>query len=95
MPEIHTGPVLLRFLSTTRVFLTGIFLPIVIKLYSYKDGGVRNLQKIDYFCKYFRHQRNMRKYDLTRKLRSFRPVVKVKYMKNCKAIFNLNRLGCF
>ena len=34
------------------------FLIIFVKLFGYKDSGVRNLQKIEYFYGYFRHSRN-------------------------------------
>ena len=37
----------------------GSFLIIVVKLYSYKDGDVRNLQEFEYFKNYFRQNENM------------------------------------
>ena len=35
------------------------------------------------------------KYDLTSNLILFRPVTKVKYINNCKAVFNLKHMGLF
>ena len=55
----------------------GSFLIIVLKLSSYKDGDVGNLQKIEYEYDYFRHSRNAWKYDLTSDLRLCRLVMKV------------------
>ena len=58
MPKIYTGSVLLNFLSNTRGLNMVSILLIVVKLYNYKVGDVRNLRKIEYFYDYFRHSAN-------------------------------------
>ena len=49
----------------------------VVKLYRYIDGDVRNLRKFEYFYKYFGHLCNAGIYNLTSNLRLFRAVIKV------------------
>ena len=95
MPGICTGPVLVSFLSNTRVLDMESFLIISINLSSYEDGDVGNLRKFEYFNDYFRHGSNTQKYDLTCDLRFFKPVTKVKYINNCKEIFDFELMLLF
>ena len=71
------------------------FLHIVVKLYNYKDSDVGNLRKLEYFYDSFRHSRIVWKYNLTSNLRLCRPVLKVKNISNCKAIFEVKQMGLF
>ena len=82
MPGIRTSAVLLRFLPTERGLDMGSFLIIVVKLYCYIDGNVRNLRKSEYSTRIFKTFTDVRKYDLTNDLRFFKPVTKVKYINN-------------
>ena len=49
MPKIRNNQVLFRFFWAGRGMNMVQFLLIVVKLYSYKDIHVGNLQKIEYF----------------------------------------------
>ena len=89
MPGIRTCLVLLSFLSTARGLNMGSFLSIVLKLYSYKDGDFGNQRKFEYLMRIFKI------YNLTSDLRFLRPVMKVKYIDNCKAILDFKQMGLF
>ena len=95
MYKFWNGAVFLRFLWNTRGLNIWSFLIIVVKSYSYKYGDVRNLGKFEYLYDYFRHKRNVQKYDLSSDLRLFRPVIKVKHLNNCEEIFYFKHMGLF
>ena len=59
MDEIlHRCSLLIIPLNLSGFSEMGSFLIIVVKLYSYKDSDVGNLQKFEYFYEYFRHSCN-------------------------------------
>ena len=95
MSIIRTGVVLLKPHSNARDLNMGSLITIFVKSSSYKDGDVENQLKFEYLYNDFRHSANARKYDLTCYLGLFWPVMKAKYINNCKAVFNLNILDRF
>ena len=68
----------------TKRGLKGSLPIIVVHLSSYKYGDVGNLPKFAYLIRIVLTFADARKYDLTSSLRLFRPVMKVKYISNCK-----------